>query len=68
MNSKQRSRTNSRRLVLTLVAALAGGILPASCVTRVGDAVVSGSKSFLFSLFDPTSFIENFIDSNNGDE
>lgn len=62
---KREQRHTSRKLVLTFVAAMAGGVLPSSCITRFGDAVATGSRSFVFSLLDPTLFIQNFL---NGDE
>jgi hypothetical protein len=45
-----------------MAAALAGGSLFSACDTRLRDAAVDGSKSYLFSLLDPTALIEAFVD------
>jgi hypothetical protein len=44
---------------MTLLAATLGGsILSTSCSTRLKEAVVSGSKDFLFALMDPDVILE----------
>ncbi len=50
------------KLALAMAAALAGGSLFSACDTRLRDAAVDGSKSYLFSLLDPTTLIEALVD------
>jgi len=37
---------------------MAGGSLFSSCQGRFLDAVVAGSKDYVFTLFDPAGFLE----------
>ena len=46
------------RLALTVAAALAGGTMLNTCETRLRDAVVAGSKDFLFSVLDPNAIVD----------
>ncbi len=46
-----------RRWGLVLVATLSGGTTFASCDTRIRQDLVDGTKTFLFSLFDPNLFL-----------
>lgn len=50
------------KLGRAMAAALAGGSLCSACETRLRDAAIGGSKSYLFSLLDPTAFIEALVD------
>ena len=54
----KRSNRKWTSLVLTLTATMAGGSLLTSCQGRFFDAVVTGSKDFLFTLFDPAGLLE----------
>ena len=52
---------------MTLMAAILGGsILSTSCSTRLKEAVVSGSKDFLFTLMDPDVILD-WLSSDTGE-
>ena len=55
--------TNHQRRILgkmrnTLIAALAGGSLFGACELRIHDAIIGGSKTFLYSLLNPDSLLQ----------
>ena len=50
---QQRSR--SRRIWLYGATVLGGGLLPATCETRVHDAFVDGLRNFAFVALDPSN-------------
>lgn len=49
--------SNRGRWVRLLAVALAGGILPASCTTRVKDIVVTGTQNYISSLLNPALYL-----------
>ena len=63
MNTKP---ANHRKLSLALSAALAGGSLLTTCEARLKDAVVGGTKDFISTLLDPSTYIELIELSDNG--
>jgi hypothetical protein len=50
-----RSYRRTSRIGCVLAAALAGGTVFTSCDTRVREAVIGGSKDFLFTLLSPSN-------------
>jgi len=61
MNAHRTQRRRSRVLLRVAAAALAGGVLPASCQTRLHDSVIEGTKNFVSTLLDPSRYIENLF-------
>jgi len=55
--ARSRAALRRSRLAMTVVAALVGGSMLSTCETRLRDAVVTGSKDFLFSLLDPSTIV-----------
>ena len=60
------TRWTRSKLALTVAAALAGGSVLGTCQTRLGLAFIEGSKDFLFSLLDPSAFVELLVDQGDG--
>ncbi len=49
-------RTSTRtRIWLYGATVLGGGLLPATCETRIHDAFVDGSRNFAFVVLDPSN-------------
>ncbi|MGB2986353.1 MAG: hypothetical protein WBE26_10765 [Phycisphaerae bacterium] len=65
---KDEARTTVRRckLAMTLAAALTGGSMLSTCQTRIKDAVIDGSKDYLFNTLLNPMTIAGLI-SNDGD-
>lgn len=53
-------RSAGRRAFLTLVAALAGGSTFTSCDSKIKNAVVGGLETTFLSLFDPSTYLDDF--------
>lgn len=54
------------RFLLSVVLALTGGSLFTSCQMSFRDAIVNGSKDFLFTLLDPAAIVELVLDNSSG--
>ena len=72
MNHKRHSpfrrvESERRKRALMLMAALAGGMLPISCQVRFRDGVVAGTTAYVFSLLDPTLYIESLLGASSSD-
>jgi len=50
----QRTTTRTRVWIMGATV-LGGGVLPATCETRIHDAVVDGSRNFAYVLLDPAN-------------
>lgn len=49
-------RTSPRKRIWVYGATvLGGGLLPATCETRIHDAFVDGSRNFAFAVLDPSN-------------
>ncbi len=55
--NKPITQQNSTRTRIWLYGAtvLGGGLLPATCETRIHDAFVDGSRNFAFAVLDPSN-------------
>ena len=62
------SSARRSRLAMILAATLAGGSLMSTCQTRLKDAIISGSKDYLFTLLDPSSIAEFLLDQDGDTE
>lgn len=47
--------SRGRRIWLYGATMLGGGLLPATCETRIHDAFVDGSRNFAFVVLDPSN-------------
>lgn len=56
------SRNTRSKLAMTIAAALASGSLFGACEIRLHNAIVDGSKNFVFTLLDPALFSNLFDD------
>lgn len=55
------ARSNWFRISRTMVIALTGGTVMGACDTRLRDAIVTGSKDYLFTILNPTNIISLFV-------
>lgn len=62
------SSARRSKLAMTLAAALASGSLVSTCQTRLKDAIISGSKDYLFALLDPSNIAEFWLDQDGDTE
>lgn len=56
-----------RRLAMALAAALASGSLFTSCDTRLKEAFVGGVKGYIYTMLDPTNFVDLLAAESDGD-
>lgn len=56
------SRKTRTKLAKTIAAALAGGSLLGACEIRLHNAIVDGTKGYVFTLFDPSLYDGLFDD------
>lgn len=54
-------RRPGSRLISGLVLLLAGGSVFGTCQARFRDAVVSGSKDYFFTFFDPATVVDGIL-------
>ncbi len=65
---KARPARRRSRLAMTVAAALAGGSMLTTCESRLRDAVVNGSKDYLFSILDPNAIVDALFGDEDAEE